>query len=180
MMTSNFYDKKPLRWFFKHVVRAIRVQASGFRCEAPELEKAIAALDQGAALLIFPEGAMRRRADRPLKFFGQGVWHILSERPQTPVVVCWIEGNWGSYFSYYGGPPTVNKRFDFFRPINVAVDRPQVLDPALLADQRETRRALMRLCLETRRLLGLEPLPLEKIFQDPDTGPDVDKPAAPD
>ena len=53
----------------------------------------------------------------PLSQFGQGVWHILHERPDTPVVVCWIEGGWGCYFSYYNGPPTVNKRFDWWRRI---------------------------------------------------------------
>jgi len=159
MMTSAFYDLPVLRWMAQRVYRAIRVEASAYRREAPELRLAIAALDRGDCLVVFPEGAMRKRADQPLRRFGQGVWHILRERPTTPVVVCWIEGAWGSYFSYANGPPTQNKRLDWWRAIDVALNEPQVLDPALLADQRATRAHLMQLCLDARRHLGLEPLP---------------------
>ena len=119
---------------------------------------AIARLDRGDCVVIFPEGFMRRSEDKPLRHFGRGVWHILHERPQTPVVVCWIEGGWGSYFSYCNGPPAKNKRFDFWRRISIAVGEPQLLNPSLLADQRATRRHLMQLCLDARRYLGLEPL----------------------
>jgi 1-acyl-sn-glycerol-3-phosphate acyltransferase len=76
------------------VVHAIRVEASGFRREAPELREAVAALDRGEAVILFPEGGMRRREEQPLRHFGQGVWHILKDRPQTPVVVCWIAWMW--------------------------------------------------------------------------------------
>jgi|GEM_PF-1509275 len=158
MMTSRFYDMPVLRWFMVRVVHAIRVQASQFRREAPELEEAVAALDRGECVTIFPEGFMRRSDERPLRQFGQGVWRILSKRPATPVVVCWIEGGWGSYTSYAGGAPTVNKRFDFWRRIRIAIETPEVLDPALLEDARATRLHLMRTCLEARRHLGLEPL----------------------
>jgi len=161
MMTSVFYDLPVLRWLMVHVAQAIRVQASTYRREAPELEVAIADLDRGGCVVIFPEGAMRRRASLPLRKFGQGVWHILSERPQTPVVVCWIEGGWGSFFSYCNGQPTKNKRMDIRRRIDVAVGTARVLSPELLKDQRATRSYLMRECLQTRRYLGLEPLAQE-------------------
>jgi 1-acyl-sn-glycerol-3-phosphate acyltransferase len=167
MMTSLFYDLPGLRWLMQYVVQAIRVQHSRFRREAPELQEAIAALDRGQCVIIFPEGAMRRKADKPLRQFGQGVWRILKERPQTPVVVCWIEGGWGSYCSYYNGPPTKNKRFDFWRRIDIAVGPVQVLDPALLADQRATRAYLMNVCLETRRYLGLSEIVAEAIEPEP-------------
>ena len=75
-----------------NVVGAIRVEEARLRREVPQLHEAIATLDQGEVVLLFPEGSLRRREDRPLKLFGQGVWHILHQRPLTPVVVCWIEG----------------------------------------------------------------------------------------
>ena len=155
MMTSVFYDMPGLRWLMVHVVHAIRVQSSSYRREAPELREAIAALDRGECVVIFPEGMLRRRADLTLRPFGQGVWHILRERPETPVVVCWIEGGWGSYMSYCNGPPLANKRPDWWRHIDVAVAEPLVIEPALLRDDRLTRSYLCRACLETRRLLGL-------------------------
>jgi 1-acyl-sn-glycerol-3-phosphate acyltransferase len=157
MMTSRFFDLPVLRWMMVYLAGAIRVQAGKFRRDVPELRAAIAALDRGECLLVFPEGAMRRRDDLPLRMFGQGVWHILRERPTTPIVVCWIEGGWRSYFSYYNGPPTRNKPMDLRRPIQIAVGVPQWLAPDVLADQRTTRLALMRECLQMRRYLGLEP-----------------------
>jgi 1-acyl-sn-glycerol-3-phosphate acyltransferase len=162
MMTSLFYDPPVMRWLMVHMARAIRVQASTYRREAPELQEAIAALDQGECVLIFPEGAMRKTEARGLRMFGQGVWHILSERPDTPVVVCWIEGGWGSFFSYKGGKPTKNKRFDVRHAVSVAIGVPHRIAPEVLADQRRTRLALMRECLEMRRHLGLPPYALEQ------------------
>ncbi|HYV38067.1 MAG TPA: MFS transporter [Gemmataceae bacterium] len=156
MMTSIFYDLPGLRWLMRHVARAIRVQYSTFRREAPELQEAIQALDQGECVLIFPEGSLRKAEDRPLRHFGQGVWHILSERPHTPVVVCWIEGNWGSFFSYKNGKPTKNKRMDFWRRITIAVGEPRHLDAETLADLKITRACLEQWCREMRGVLGLE------------------------
>jgi 1-acyl-sn-glycerol-3-phosphate acyltransferase len=170
MMTSLFYDLPGLRWLMRYVVQAIRVQHSRFRREAPELREAIAALDRGQCVVLFPEGAMRRTADKPLRQFGQGIWIILKERPQTPVVVCWIEGGWGSYCSYYNGPPTKNKRMDFWRRIEIAVGPPKVVDPALLDDQRATRAYLMAVCLETRQYLGLEEIAVEAVEPAEDDG----------
>jgi 1-acyl-sn-glycerol-3-phosphate acyltransferase len=156
MMTSIFFDHWFLRWTMIYLADAIRVEASGFRREVPELQKAVATLDAGKCLVIFPEGRLRRTEELPLKLFGQGVWHILKERPDTPVVVCWIEGGWGSYFSYKGGLPTKNKKLDVRRPIDIVVSMPQVIDAEILADHRTTRQYLMEQCGALRKELGLE------------------------
>jgi 1-acyl-sn-glycerol-3-phosphate acyltransferase len=156
MMTSTFYDLPVLRTLMRHLVGAIRVQATSFRREAPELQEAIAALDRGECVVVFPEGWLRRVAEPGVRNFGRGVWHILRERPDTPVLICWIEGGWGSFTSYDKGPPTKNKRPDFWRHIDVAVSEPEVLTGEVLADQRATRRYLMERCLNARGLMGLE------------------------
>jgi hypothetical protein len=113
-------------------------------------------LRQGGAVLLFPEAQLRRTAEPGLRLFGQGVWHLLHDLPQTPVVVLWIEGGWGSFASYFNGLPMQNKRLDWRRPIDIAVDRPQVIDPGILADPLATRVYLMRACQECRRYLGLD------------------------
>src|SRR6202023_2058801 len=101
---------------------------------------------------------LRRKEEQPVRQFGQGVWHILKERPTTPVIACWIEGGWGSYFSYYGGRPMTNKRIDWWRRIDVALQDPEVLDPNILDDQRGTRSFLQSRCVDARKYLGLAPL----------------------
>jgi 1-acyl-sn-glycerol-3-phosphate acyltransferase len=160
MMTSYFYDVPVLRWWLRHVWRVIRVEASPFRREAPELAEAVAVLKRGEWVVIFPEAMLRRSQDVLLRPFGQGVWHILREVPDTPVAVLWIEGGWGSFFSYKGGPPTKNKRFDWWRHIDIAVSEVKPLDPSILVDHRTTRDYLRRTCLECRRYLGLD-VPIE-------------------
>jgi len=158
MMTSHFYDLPLVRWLMVHIVRAIRVQDATFRREAPELQEPIEVLRRGGCVLVFPEAILRRKEELLLRQFGRGVWHILRAVPETPVVVCWIEGGWGSYTSYKDGPPMTNKGLDWWRPIDIAVTEPQILEPSILADQRKTRRYLMRVCREARGLLG-RPVP---------------------
>jgi 1-acyl-sn-glycerol-3-phosphate acyltransferase len=171
MMISVFYDRPVLRWLMRWVVGAIRVQDATFRRVAPELAEAGAHLRAGGCVLLFPEALLRRREDQLLRMFGQGVWHILREAPQTPVLVCWIEGAWGSITSHRGGPPFTNKRMDWRRPIDVAFAEAQVLPAEVLADQRATRLYLMRACLECRRYLGLEvPASQETPERDHETG----------
>ncbi|HZV06648.1 MAG TPA: MFS transporter [Gemmataceae bacterium] len=155
MMTSAFFDLPFIRWAMVHIVNAIRVPVARFRREVPELREAVDVLRQGGCVLIFPEAQLRRRDDQPLRMFGQGVWRILQEVPQAPVLVCWIEGGWRSFTSYYNGLPLRGKWPDWRRHIDIAIDEPRVLNKTLLADQHATRRYLMQTCLECRRYLGL-------------------------
>jgi 1-acyl-sn-glycerol-3-phosphate acyltransferase/MFS family permease len=158
MMTSAFYDLPVVRWLSRHVARAIRVPYGSFRREAPELGEAIAALRGGECIVIFPEGRLRRSETEFVLPFGRGVWNILSALPETPVVFCWIEGGWGSYYSHKDGPPGKNKRADRGRPIDLAFSEPRPIEPAVLADHHTTRQQLRRALLGCRGYLGL-PVP---------------------
>ena len=68
---------------------------------------------------------------------------------------------------------------DFWRHIDIAVGEPMVLGAELLADQRATRSYLMRVCLETRKYLGLEPFLLGKRGREPDGAGDGQAEAEP-
>ena len=92
--------------------------------------------------------------------------------PETPVVACWIEGGWGSYTSYFDGPPTVNKHPDWWRRVRVGMAPPRVLDAKLLSDQRAARAYLMQMCLDTREYLGL---PHVELPYSGDDGSDTDE-----
>jgi 1-acyl-sn-glycerol-3-phosphate acyltransferase len=158
MMTSRFYDLPVLRSLMK-VFGVIRVQEGGLRRGQldglPEVKQAVVALDAGKCLVIFPEGYLRRKEEQLLRRFGQGVWQILRERPNTPVFAGWIEGGWGSYCSYFNGKPTQNKKMDRRRPIRVAVSAGELVPAAVLADHLATRQHLMNRVLEARESLGL-------------------------
>lgn len=158
LMTARFFRPGLLGRLIR-LFGIIRVPEETIRRDMPEIREAVAALDRGECVLLFPEGYLRRSEDRPLRRFGQGVWHILKARPSTPVVACWIEGGWGSFASYYNGPPTKNKRPDFRRPITVAVAEPEVVPAEVLADPMRTRVYLMNRVSAARAYAGLEPLP---------------------
>jgi 1-acyl-sn-glycerol-3-phosphate acyltransferase len=158
MMTSLFYDLPVIHFLMKRIVGAIRVPVASFRREAPELQEAVRVLDSGGVLTIFPEAMLKRREEQFLRKFGQGIWHILKERPSTPVVACWIEGGWRSFTSYYNGPPTVNKRWDWWWRMRIGVSAPVTLADKVLADQQTTRNCLMQACLNARQHLGLPTL----------------------
>ena len=161
LMTSQFFDLPVLGWIMKGMNAAIRVEDTGkLRRDIPELDAAIDLLDRGGTVLIFPEGHMRRKEELVLRRFGQGIWRILCKRPETPVFACWIDGGWGSYFSYWQGKPTKNKRMDWWRYIDIGVSEPIRLGAETLAEAHETRRQLMCACLEARRWLGREPFSL--------------------
>src|SRR5262249_51535155 len=156
MMTSVHFDRPGIHFLVRHVANVIRVAASTFRGEAPELGEAVQRLRAGECVVIFPEGRMRRNDETLLWPFGQGVWHILRQAPDTPVVTVWIEGSWGSFFSYRNGPPGKNKRLDGWRRIDIAPSEPAPVPPEALADHRATRQYLQDAVLACRKHLGLK------------------------
>jgi 1-acyl-sn-glycerol-3-phosphate acyltransferase len=160
MMTSKFYDLPVISFLMRRTIGTIRVPDVAYRHEAPELKEAVRALDRGEALIVFPEGFLRRKEEVMLRRFGRGVWQILHDRPDTPIYACWIDGNWGSYTSFKGGPPMKNKRPDFWRRVRIGIRGPFRLDAATLADHMATRTALMHEVAKAREPLGLEPLTL--------------------
>jgi 1-acyl-sn-glycerol-3-phosphate acyltransferase len=159
MMTSRFYGIWFLRPLLKYIFRVIVVPDVQMRRDAPELRDAVAALTRGECVLIFPEGYLQRSADKPLRRFGQGVWQILKDCPDVPVVACWIEGGWGSWCSFKDGPPTKNKPRDWGRPITIGLAAPVVVPAEVLANQMRTRFHLMNLVSAARIHDGLDPLP---------------------
>jgi 1-acyl-sn-glycerol-3-phosphate acyltransferase len=158
MMTSRFYDLPVMHWLMR-AFGVIRVPEKALKKDAPEIQEAIAALDRGECVVIFPEGYLRRTDDKALRRFGQGVWQVLKARPNTPVFAAWIEGAWGSYTSYFNGRPTKNKKKDFRRPIAVGMSAATTIPPEELDEHLRTRLYLMNLVSDARRHLGLDPLP---------------------
>jgi 1-acyl-sn-glycerol-3-phosphate acyltransferase len=158
MMTSRFYDLPIISWLMRKVVGTIRVPDAPLRREAPEIQEAIAALDRNDCVVIFPEGWLRRKDEVPLRRFGRGAWQILQARPTTPVFALWIEGNWGSFFSWKGSPPMKGKPIDFWRKIRIAGIEGRFVPPEVLANHLATRGLLMQWVLEARSLHGLPPI----------------------
>lgn len=172
MMTSRFYDQPIIRRLMISF-GVIRVPEKALKKDAPELREAIAALERGECVVIFPEGYLRRTEERPLRRFGQGVWQILQARPDTPIFACWIEGSWGSFMSYFNGLPTKNKKKDVRRPIGIGMSAPITIPPEELEEHLRTRIHLMNVVLAAREHLGLPPVPPFELAAKEDAEADV-------
>lgn len=135
--------------------------------------KTPSALDDGKCLILFPESFLRRKEEVPLRRFGRGIWEILKARPETPVACCWIEGAWGSYSSFWNGPPTKNKIKERRRPISIGMSAPVTVPAEKLQQHLATRIGLMNEVSAARSFLGLPPFPpFELPAKDDETAPE--------
>lgn len=154
LMYAAYFKLPGLHFYMKHIINAIPAGAPKIRKVAPELDEVVHRLDRGEGVLIFPEGWVRRNADEEIRRFAQGPWRILTERPTTPVLACWIEGSWGSWSSFVNGSPFQPNRLDFRRPIDIGVAAPVVLDAATLSDRERTRETLKQMVLGARAYIA--------------------------
>lgn len=150
LMYAAYFKLPGLHFYMKYIINAIPAGAPKIRKVAPELDEVVHRLDRGEGVLIFPEGWVRRNADEEIRRFAQGPWRILTERPTTPVLACWIEGGWGSWSSFANGSPFQLNRLDFRQPIDIGVSAPVVLDTETLSDRERAREILKQMVLGAR------------------------------
>jgi len=86
----DYWLTSPLRAFIgRDVFNAVLIdRRPEARTEDPVSQMA-AALDQGASLILFPEGK-RNSADEPLLPFKSGLYHLAMARPEVDLVPVWI------------------------------------------------------------------------------------------
>ncbi|MCB9596146.1 MAG: 1-acyl-sn-glycerol-3-phosphate acyltransferase [Sandaracinaceae bacterium] len=132
VMHRTFYGKWPLSWFF----RACGAIPIAGQKEDPELlARALESIDEtlarGEIVGFFPEGQLTK--DGELCPFRPGVEGILARRP-VPVVPVALQGLWGSFFSYAGGPPLEKWPRRFRSKVGVTVGR--AIEPAQASAER--------------------------------------------
>jgi 1-acyl-sn-glycerol-3-phosphate acyltransferase len=86
----DYWLKSPLRAFIgREVFNAVLIdRRPEARTEDP-VTQMVAALDQSASLIIFPEG-QRNSSDEPLLPFKSGLYHLAKTRPAVDLVPVWI------------------------------------------------------------------------------------------
>ena len=86
----DYWLTSPLRAFIgRDVFNAVLIdRRPDARIEDPVSQMATA-LDQGASLILFPEGK-RNSADEPLLPFKSGLYHLAMARPEVDLVPVWI------------------------------------------------------------------------------------------
>ena len=98
LMSRDWYDKPKIGWFVR-LFDCIPVSRSK---AAEAIRKAVACLDAGDVVCIFPEGGLT--PDGRLKELQRGC-QLIARKARVPVVPVRLEGLWGSVFSHREGPP---------------------------------------------------------------------------
>ena len=90
---SDYWLKSRLRAFFgRDVLKAVlinRDRAGRDPLEDP-VALMVAAVDEGASLILFPEG-MRNLTEDPVLDFKTGLFHLANARPEIDLVPVWID-----------------------------------------------------------------------------------------
>ncbi|MAM61977.1 lysophospholipid acyltransferase family protein [Maritimibacter sp. UBA3975] len=88
---SDYWLKSRLRAFAgRDVFRAVLIDRNPETRDEDPVEKMVAALNEGASLIIFPEGGRNMGPD-PLLPFKTGIYHVAHRRPDVELVPTWIE-----------------------------------------------------------------------------------------
>jgi len=138
----QLYEKKWLNWYFRFT-HTIPVSPQDSREKVEEsLERARDEIRRGHVVCIFAEGAITRTGN--LLKFRRGFERIAAGA-NCPVVPVYLDGVWGSIFSYERGRFVFKRPKRWFEPITVAYGKP--LPSTATAE--EVRRAVQDLSTQT-------------------------------
>ncbi|MEM9343235.1 MAG: lysophospholipid acyltransferase family protein [Pseudomonadota bacterium] len=88
---SDYWLKSPVREFIgRDVFNAVLIDRRPDAREDDPMETILGAIDDGASLIIFPEGTRNMTEDRALPF-KSGLYNISHKRPEVDLVPVWIE-----------------------------------------------------------------------------------------
>lgn len=86
----DYFGEGAFGWFAKHVIGILPIDRSGATPRKRLLDGCKAALDDGAMLILFPEGT--RGEPERLAAYKKGVAHLAAARPHVPVVPVFMHG----------------------------------------------------------------------------------------
>ncbi len=87
---ADYWLKSPLRAFAgRDVFRAVLIDRNPETRDEDPVEKMVGALDEGASLILFPEGGRNMGPDSVLPF-KTGLFHVARQRPDVDLVPTWI------------------------------------------------------------------------------------------
>ncbi len=86
----DYFGQGAFGWFAKHIIGILPIDRSGKTPRRNLLDGAIAALDEGKILILFPEGT--RGEPERIATYKKGVAHLVKARPEVPVTPVFMHG----------------------------------------------------------------------------------------
>ena len=126
LVAAGNFESKFLRWVaaaFDTILMTASPKSIG-----RALKTAREGLENGEVIGIFPEGTLSRSGQ--LQTFRPGLKKLLKD-PEIPVVPIWLEGMWGSVFSFSGGRFFWKWPETFRRKITLTIGQPLKADTPL-------------------------------------------------
>lgn len=88
---ADYWGGKGLKGFIgAEVFGALLIDRTRSATDSDPVAQMAVALDEGASLILFPEGT-RNLTDQPLLPFKAGLYHLAKSRPDVELVPVWIE-----------------------------------------------------------------------------------------
>jgi len=87
---DHFRQGTLIGWVARNLLGILPISRSGAKKGADPLVPVIEALDEGAILIIYPEGS--RGEPEQLQKFKRGIAHLRQRRPEVPVVPAYLQG----------------------------------------------------------------------------------------
>lgn len=156
LVNKDYVNWPGLRWWARWI-GLIATPVSGPKAHRALIETCRKILDQGFALGIFPEAQISRNGlTGP---FYRGLEVILSGRDEVAVVPAYLDGLWGSNFSFSGGR-FFRKPLQGWRRTVVIAFGPPLSRPVTAFD---VRQAVLEAGVAARERLGKAAQPLETV-----------------
>lgn len=146
LVFDEYFRSRALRPFL-HLFGALPVSPTHAK---DAVRAAVEALRKGEIVCMFPEGEISRTGS--LLRLQRG-FELIAKRAQTPVLPVWLDGLWGSIFSYSEGRYFFKSPKQLPYPVVVAFGEPIEAKAARVNLVRQRMLALGELCFQSRDFL---------------------------
>lgn len=89
---KDYWERGALRRYLANdVFRVVLIERTGITVHNNPLTRMDQALDEGASLILFPEGTRQGEEDAGMNPFKPGLWHVARKHPDVELIPVWLE-----------------------------------------------------------------------------------------
>lgn len=121
VISRDYYEMPVIGWFAKMVQTVPVASTDSPDAMRRSIQTVINSLKAGDCVCMFAEGCMSRTGQ--VQPFRRGL-ELIARRANVPIVPAYVDGMWGSIFSYWGGRYILKWPATFSRRVILAIGKP--------------------------------------------------------